>query len=179
MISRSETKRKSVASRFVTTRTPTSIQRGTSGQNLSSAQSEPDVRARARAKAASPPSWCLRASCRPRTPKVNARFAAVFATAVISKDAEGNVLLFEAGELMDEVGEALAELEGEHDDLLSEEDLLMAAEDLPNNSTAAAMLFENVWAARFAQAVRNAGGEVLVNVRVPHDIVEAVQEMLA
>lgn len=98
--------------------------------------------------------------------------------AVISKDGDGNVLLFEAGELMDEVGHALAELEGEHDDLLSEEDLLMAAEDLPNNSTAAAMLFENVWAARFANAVRNAGGEVLVNVRVPNDIVEAVREML-
>lgn len=98
--------------------------------------------------------------------------------AVISKDEAGNVLLFEASELMDDVGHELAELEGEHDDLFSEDDLLMAAEDLPNNSTAAAMLFENVWAARFAQAVRNAGGEVLLNVRIPNATIEAVQDML-
>jgi hypothetical protein len=97
---------------------------------------------------------------------------------VINKDAEGNVLLFEAGELMDEVGDALARLEGDHDDLLSEEDLLLAAEDLPANSTAAALLFENVWAARFAQSIRNAGGEVLLNERIPHAAVEAVQQML-
>lgn len=94
--------------------------------------------------------------------------------AVISKDGEGNVLLFEASELTDAVGHELAELEGEHDDLLSEDDLLLAAEELPDNCTAAALLFENVWAARFAQAIRNAGGEVLENVRIPHAVVEAV-----
>jgi len=94
--------------------------------------------------------------------------------AVISKDGSGNVLLFEASELTDDVGHELAELEGEHDDLLSEEDLLLAAEELPDHYTAAALLFENVWAARFAQAIRNAGGEVLENVRIPHAAIEAV-----
>lgn len=98
--------------------------------------------------------------------------------AVISKDADGNVTLFEASELPDEVSQAIAALEGEHDDLLSEDDLLMAAEDLENNMTAAAMLFENVWAARFAQSIRNANGEVLLNVRIPHAVVEAVQQSL-
>lgn len=98
--------------------------------------------------------------------------------AVISKDAEGNVLLFEAGELLDDVSHSLAELEGEHDDLLSEDDLLLAAEDLDNNTTAAALLFENVWAGRFAQAIRNAGGEVLLNERIPHATVVAVQQAL-
>jgi hypothetical protein len=98
--------------------------------------------------------------------------------AIVSKDEEGNVLLFEASELSGEVAEALVKLEGEHDDLLSEEDLLMVAEDLPNNSTAAAMLFENVWAARFAEAVRNANGEVLMNVRIPNHIVETVRQSI-
>jgi hypothetical protein len=36
------------------------------------------------------------------------------------------------------------------------------------------MLFENVWAARFAQAVRNARGEVLLNERIPHAVIEEV-----
>ncbi len=98
--------------------------------------------------------------------------------AVISKDENGAVLLFEASELADDISQALARLEGEHDDLLSENDLLMAAEDLANNSTAVALLFENVWAARFAQTIRSAGGDVLLNVRIPHVIVEAAQQSL-
>lgn len=98
--------------------------------------------------------------------------------AIISKDADGNVLLFEASELADAVSQELARLEGEHDDLFSEEDLLMAAEDLDDNSTSAAILFENVWAARFAQAIRGAGGEVMLNVRIPNAVIEEVQGML-
>lgn len=98
--------------------------------------------------------------------------------AIVSKDAAGNILLFEAGELTGEVADALVKLEGEHDALLSEEDLLAVAEDLPDNSTAAAMLFENVWAARLAAAVRGADGQVLMNMRVPHDVVEAVRQSL-
>jgi hypothetical protein len=99
--------------------------------------------------------------------------------AIISKGPDGTVVLFEAGELHDEVSQALAMLEGEHDALLAEADLLMAAEEMEYNTTAAAMLFENVWAGRFAQAVRNADGEVLVNVRIPHSVVEAVQQSVA
>ncbi len=97
---------------------------------------------------------------------------------VIIKNDVGDVLLYESSELSAEVADALAKLEGEHDDLLSEEDLLMVAEDLPNNSTAAAILFEHVWATRFAQAVRNANGEVLVNVRIPNQVVESVRQTL-
>ncbi|MFN3981918.1 MAG: DUF6325 family protein [Caldilinea sp.] len=97
---------------------------------------------------------------------------------VIIKNDVGDVLLYESSELSAEVADALAQLEGEHDDLLSEEDLLMVAEDLPNNSTAAAILFEHVWAARFAQAVRNANGEVLMNVRIPNQVVEDVRQTL-
>jgi hypothetical protein len=98
--------------------------------------------------------------------------------AVIIKDADGNVLLVESSELPGEISQPLHDLEGEHDDLLAEDDLLLAAEEMAYNTTAAAILYENVWAARFAQAVRNAGGEVLVNVRVPHAIVEAAQQSL-
>lgn len=97
---------------------------------------------------------------------------------VIIKNDVGDVLLYESSELSAEVADALAQLEGEHDDLLSEEDLLMVAEDLPNNSTAAAILFEHVWATRFAQAVRNANGEVLMNVRIPNQVVESVRQTL-
>ena len=97
---------------------------------------------------------------------------------VIIKNDVGDVLLYESSELSAEIADALAQLEGEHDDLLSEEDLLMVAEELPNNTTAAAILFEHVWATRFAEAVRNANGEVLVNVRIPNQVVEGVRQTL-
>ena len=93
-------------------------------------------------------------------------------------DLEFTAAVFKNLELDIEVADALAKLEGEHDDLLSEEDLLLVAEDLPNNSTAAALLFENVWATRFAQAVRNANGEVLMNTRIPNHVVEAVRQAI-
>ena len=36
------------------------------------------------------------------------------------------------------------------------------------------MLFENVWATRFAQAVRASSGEVLLNERIPNSVIEEV-----
>lgn len=92
--------------------------------------------------------------------------------AVVSKDGEGNVTILESNELDAEVANALIKIEGELNGLLSEEDLMMVAEELDYNTTAAAMLFENVWASRFAQAIRNANGEVLLNVRIPNDVIE-------
>jgi hypothetical protein len=98
--------------------------------------------------------------------------------AVISKDEEGTVTILEANELQAEVAEALFKLEGELTGLLSEEDLLMVAEELDNNTTAAALLFEHVWATEFAQAIRNANGHLLMNVRIPNDVVEEVRDSI-
>jgi len=95
--------------------------------------------------------------------------------AVISKDKDGNVLIFEANELTDEVSQALAKLDCSLMGLLTEQDLLQEAETLPLNYTAASMLFENVWAARFAQAIREADGQMLLNTRIPNDVVEEMK----
>jgi hypothetical protein len=35
-------------------------------------------------------------------------------------------------------------------------------------------MFENAWATRFVQAVLNANGEVVLNERVPRDVIDAV-----
>jgi hypothetical protein len=98
--------------------------------------------------------------------------------AVVSKDEEGTVTILEANELQADVAEALIKLEGELTGLLSEEDLLMVAEELDNNTTAAALLFEHVWATEFAQAIRNANGQLLMNVRIPNDVVEEVRDSI-
>jgi hypothetical protein len=36
------------------------------------------------------------------------------------------------------------------------------------------LLFENTWATRFAEAIRSAKGEVLLNERIPRVVVEEV-----
>jgi hypothetical protein len=98
--------------------------------------------------------------------------------AVVSKDGDGNVTIFEANELSEDVALALDILDYEMIGMLSEEDLMLLADELPKNSTAAALLVDNVWAANFAQAIRNANGELLHSVRIPHEVVQATRQTL-
>jgi len=58
-------------------------------------------------------------------------------------------------------------------------DLLSAAGGLEPNNSAAVLVWEKTWAARFAQAVRGADGVVLENARIPHDVVMAAIEYAA
>ena len=63
--------------------------------------------------------------------------------------------------------------------LLNEDDLAEVAGELPNNSSAALLVWENVWAREIANALRGAGGELLDFGRLPHDIVQAAREYAA
>lgn len=91
----------------------------------------------------------------------------------IKKDAAGNVTVVELDTAeVDEAG-PFAEIEGEYGDLLSVEDIERAAAELPPNSSAGLLVWENIWATRFAEAVRAADGVVIANERIPHALVEA------
>ena len=57
-------------------------------------------------------------------------------------------------------------------DLLTEEDVTYFGATLEQNSSAALMLFENTWATRFATAVRNAKGELILSERIPRAVIE-------
>jgi len=100
--------------------------------------------------------------------------------AVIAKDADGTVTVFELQELSPEVAAAFVQLDGEVRGLLSEADLAEIAADLPPGTTAATVLFEHAWATRLAQAVRAAHGELLLAERVPPAVIaEARASLLA
>ena len=92
--------------------------------------------------------------------------------AFVKKDADGSITTIEL-EDMDEDEAGGIGAHGDVGDLLSAEDLERAAEALEPNNAAAVLVWENTWAARFAQAVRNADGIVLENMRIPHDVVQA------
>lgn len=92
----------------------------------------------------------------------------------IQKDAEGKVTVQELTDLAPNLFGQFEPLANDITPLLNEEDAYEMAGSLENNSCAGLMLFENVWAARFAVAVRAAHGEVLLNERIPHAVVEEI-----
>jgi Family of unknown function (DUF6325) len=93
----------------------------------------------------------------------------------IKKDADGDVTAFEL-DALEEGGElGLEELEGEAGELLSEQDLELAAEMLEPDSSAALLVWEQVWAERIADAIRDSGGLLVAGERIPQDIVDAAR----
>ena len=84
----------------------------------------------------------------------------------IMKDADGNVAAVEIDEV-DELKPFL-DVKGEAGGLLTEEDVAHAAEALQPNTSAALLIWEDLWAADFANAVRNNGGVVLEGGRIPY-----------
>jgi uncharacterized membrane protein len=93
--------------------------------------------------------------------------------AFVAKDAEGNVATMELEDLQSDVGKAFAALEAEIGDLVNEDDLKAVGEVLEPNSSAGVLVWEDVWAAKLAQAIRDAGGVLLDLERVPHEVVQA------
>jgi uncharacterized membrane protein len=98
--------------------------------------------------------------------------------AVVSKAPDGTVSILETQELAPEVASAFLKLTGEISSLLSEADLQELGQDLAPATTAVALLFEHVWATRFARAVRSAKGELVVSERIPHAVMAEAQAQL-
>ncbi len=94
----------------------------------------------------------------------------------ISKDAEGNVEAFEYEDHPDL--DAFSALGQALDGLLNPEDVEMAAEVMAPNSSALFVVWENLWARAFSDAVLGSGGVVLAGERIPHQIVvDAMAQM--
>ena len=96
--------------------------------------------------------------------------------AFVGKDADGTAVAMELTELDAPVQEALDAIGVEVGGLFNEDDLMDAAEDLEPNSSAALLVWENVWARKVTQAMRDAGGELVAFDRLPHDVVQAARE---
>ncbi len=84
---------------------------------------------------------------------------------ILTKDADGTV---EAAELSDigVLGELQA-IEAELGELLAAEDVDHLAAAMEPGSTAGVLVWENLWAAPFASAVRHSGGQLIANGRIP------------
>jgi hypothetical protein len=96
--------------------------------------------------------------------------------AFASKDQDGEVAAFELSDLDPGVREGLENLGAVSAGLFNEDDLMAAAEELDPNSSAALLVWENVWATPVAKAIRDAGGVVVDNDRIPHEAVVAARQ---
>jgi len=95
----------------------------------------------------------------------------------IMKDGDGAV---QAMEFEDHDDVALFNaLEGEVGGLISEEDIAYAASELEPNSSAALLIWEDVWATPFVEALRASGAVLVEGARVPHDLIEAAEAAFA
>ena len=101
---------------------------------------------------------------------------AIIDLVIVKKDADGTITIAELSEMPESEAALFAPLQAEMHELLNAEDIEDLALELPNNYTAALLVFENTWASRFAEAVRGAGGIMVANARVPHDVVLAALE---
>ena len=90
------------------------------------------------------------------------------------KDESGELAIVELSEAGDEETEAWGPVTGDMTGLLTEDDAQRLSNALENNSSAALLLFENVWATKFRDAVLNANGELVLNERIPKHVVDEV-----
>ena len=96
--------------------------------------------------------------------------------AFVAKDADGNIAAFELTDIDPDVRKGFENMGVEVNGLFNEEDLQAAGEELDPNSSAALLVWENLWARDVAQAIRNAGGELLDFERLPHEVVQAARD---
>src|SRR5262249_3466244 len=96
--------------------------------------------------------------------------------AFVGKNEDGETIAMELTELDPDVQAGLERAGVEVGGLFNEDDLQDAADSLEANSSAALLVWENVWAAKVAQAMRDAGGQLVAFERLPHDVVQAARE---
>lgn len=94
--------------------------------------------------------------------------------AIVTKDADGNAAALEVADADSDFGRALSKLAGNFKGgLVNEDDLMAVGEELEPNSSAALLVWEDLWATKVRDAIVDAGGELWDLERVPYEVVQA------
>ena len=107
---------------------------------------------------------------------VDAGTIRVIDVAFVGKNAEGDAVAMELMELDPDVQEGLDKAGVVVGGLFNEDDLMDIAANLEPETSAAVLVWENVWARKVTQAMRDAGGQVVAFERLPHEVVQAARE---
>jgi len=110
---------------------------------------------------------------------VDAGTIRVIDLAFVMKDADGEVMAMEYADLAPEIAAAFARFADTEGGLFNADDMMAAGEELEPNSSAALLVWENLWATKVADAIRAAGGVMLDFDVIPADVVKAAREAAA
>jgi hypothetical protein len=97
---------------------------------------------------------------------------------LLIKDARGKLTILEARNMEGEGGKAYRELAKRTDEWFSEGDIEALAMGLPNNTSAGLLLFENVWAIKFKEALIEADAELIDMGRIPPESIAKAEKHL-
>jgi hypothetical protein len=93
----------------------------------------------------------------------------------VKKEADGSVIAVELADLIGDGALDLAVFAGSSSGLMDEDDIREAGAALEPGSTAGIMVYENLWAAPLAAALRRGGAQLVAGGRIPvQDIVAAL-----
>ncbi|RAG87406.1 DUF1269 domain-containing protein [Streptacidiphilus pinicola] len=98
--------------------------------------------------------------------------------AFVRKEIDGTVTALEIADLNGDGVLDLTVFEGASSGLVSQDDLQEAAVILSPGDSAGILVYENVWAAPFAAALRRGGGRLVAGGRIPvQDILQTLDEL--
>jgi Family of unknown function (DUF6325) len=98
---------------------------------------------------------------------------------VILKDQDGQYQTLEMEELDPDILAIFDPLDIEVSGIIQVEDIEVIAEAMEPNTTAALLLFENLWAIKFGEAVVRSSGRMLMFDRIPFEVVNETLEIFA
>ena len=90
---------------------------------------------------------------------------------IILKDKNGEVMVSELQQLDEHLLAVFDPLNVKVSGIITEGDIEMIADQLGNKTTAAVMLFENLWAIKFKESIIEADGNLIMQQRIPHEVV--------
>ncbi len=110
---------------------------------------------------------------------VNKGIVRVIDLVIVQKDAGGKVTMREMQQMDPFVVAIFDPLKAQITGMIQIDDIQLIGERVDNNSTAAILLFENLWAVKFKEAVMNANGRVVMQERIPNEVVQETLEKFA
>jgi Family of unknown function (DUF6325) len=109
---------------------------------------------------------------------VDAGTVRILDLAFVTKDSDGNAAAVEIEDTDSSILQAFEAIGAERGGLLNADDLTAAADGLAPNSSAAIIVWEDLWAVKLANALRRADAVVLERHVVPYELVQAAVEFI-
>ena len=97
----------------------------------------------------------------------------------IRKDADGSTRTIELNDLDAESYRLFVPLGEQIESLFTEDDLTWAADQMPENSSAALFLWEDLWMGNIRNAIISSGGILAQRGQIPDDVIEQFKNRIA